>query len=125
MHGFLLRGMDNPSCSELWMCHEMSISILLNGLIMPPFRHTSYRYDFYVFTSCGFMSIPYQGGNTTILDDLRAFFSKSRLIHVSRWWGQTSIETPVQLYLVGFNPSEKYARQIGSFPHIGMKVNNT
>ena len=24
----------------------------------------------------------------------------------------------------GFNPSEKYARQIGSFPQIGMKITN-
>ena len=24
----------------------------------------------------------------------------------------------------GFNPSEKYARQIGSFPQVGMKIKN-
>ena len=37
---------------------------------------------------------------------------------------ETSIRVRLTILVGGFNPSEKYARQIGSFPQIGMKINN-
>ena len=35
-----------------------------------------------------------------------------------------SIQTLPSLLVGGFNPSEKYARQIGSFPQVGVKIKN-
>ncbi len=34
------------------------------------------------------------------------------------------IHNLLSILVGGFNPSEKYARQIGSFPHVGMKIKN-
>ena len=31
---------------------------------------------------------------------------------------------PLEILVGGFNPFEKYARQIGSFPQVGVKIKN-
>ena len=40
--------------------------------------------------------------------------------HHQKTWDTLNRQKPVG----GFNPSEKYARQIGSFPQVGMKIKN-
>ncbi len=44
--------------------------------------------------------------------------------HTEKRGGFSGFFYKKRLLVGGFNPSEKYARQIGSFPQIGMKIKN-